>query len=52
MKKVCWPVDTAYVNYRKFDGFTDVSNTIMAQCYKGFGTSVQTQNGVIEKHEK
>ena len=52
MKKVCQPVDGAYVNYRRFDGFNSISRTIMAQCYKGFGSSVQTQNGVIEKHDK
>ena len=51
MKKVCQPVDAAYVNYKRFDGFADIARSVMTQCYKGFGTSVQTQNGVIEKHE-
>lgn len=35
--------------YTRFDCFSNIARTIMSQCYKGFGTSVQTQNGVIEK---
>jgi len=37
------------MNYDRVDKVdTDVATTIMAQCYKGFGTGNQTQNGVIE----
>ena len=39
-----------YANYNKCDAVdVDISRSIMAQTYKGFGTSNQTQNGVIEQ---
>lgn len=38
-----------YANYNKCDGVdVNVSLCIMGQTYKGFGTSNQTQNGVVE----
>ena len=40
----------ARMNYNRIDSINDsTAKTIMARDYKGFGTSVETQNGVIEK---
>lgn len=40
--------ETVYCNYCGIERVTDVAKVINARDYKGFGTSVQTQNGVIE----
>jgi hypothetical protein len=40
---------TAHLNYKRVDKITDMAKTLCARDYKGFGTSVETQNGVIEK---
>lgn len=38
------------MNYNRVDRINDdTAKAIMARDYKGFGTSVETQNGVIEK---
>lgn len=41
---------TGYANYNQFEQYSDVARCIQARDYKGFGSSVQTQNAVIEKH--
>ena len=38
------------MNYRIISKIADISKTIMARDYKGFGTSTETQNGVIERY--
>ena len=39
----------ARMNYNRVDSINDnIAKTITARDYKGFGTSVETQNGVIE----
>jgi DNA-cytosine methyltransferase len=35
-------------NYKKIEKVTDIARTICSRDYKGFGSSSQTQNGVIE----
>lgn len=39
------------INYRVFRKQIDIAKTIMARDYKGFGTSSETQNGVIERND-
>lgn len=39
----------ARMNYSRIDSISnDTAKAIMARDYKGFGTSAETQNGVIE----
>lgn len=40
---------TAYANYNHFERYSDVARCIQTRDYKGFGSSVQTQNSVVEK---
>ena len=40
-----------YVNYNKVDNVNvDVARTILSRDYKGFGSSNETSNGVLEKN--
>lgn len=39
------------INYCIFHKQIDIAKTIMARDYKGFGTSSETQNGVIERNK-
>ena len=41
-----------YANYNKIDKKADIACTIMSRDYKGFGTSGETQNGVIESRNE
>ena len=40
--------ESCLCNYTKIDRLTDIATTICARDFKGFGTSGQAQNGVIE----
>lgn len=40
--------DTYELNYKDVGKQLDTAKTIMARDYKGFGTSSEKQNGVIE----
>ena len=43
---------TAKLNYSRVDAVgNSCAKSIMSRDYKGFGTSVETQNGVIERNE-
>ena len=44
--------NTVEMNYREVGNEIDKAETIMARDYKGFGTSNEKQNGVIEWSEK
>ena len=44
-------MEAVLCNYKSIERITDVATTICARDYKGFGTSGQYQNGVIEWKE-
>ena len=44
-------LNTVHMNYRKVKCKTDLAMTLTAREYKGFGTSHDVQNGVIEDQE-
>lgn len=40
-----------YANYNKIDRVdVDIAQAILSRDYKGFGTSNETSNGVVEKN--
>ena len=44
----CGQTETVLLNYNRIDKKTDVAKTLCARDYKGFGTGLDTMNGVIE----
>ena len=45
-------MNTVKMNYRRIDKEIDVAKCLMARDWKGFSTSKDTQNGVIEKTDR
>ena len=39
------------MNYRTIERSADISRTVLARDYKGFGSSHETSNGIIERYD-